>query len=533
MITELWPGVSLEEYNNWYPLTGKILVTPEQYHNTWPDVDEWFKTFALRAQNDINAYLNDILRKFDVKTFKDARIKETLADMVFLVAEHWVYNRTPIEFNTDTAMAFNNGQTQINSFVTPTINIWDLHPSRMRIWANFTQLKSIFQTYEQSGQIDANLIDLDQYYSRTETDEAIAAAIEEINISDYETKAEHDIDLTTVTEIFNARLDQQDEIISTKQDLLTDNPRDGNIKKINGLSILGTGNLTIQGGSGGINSVTSGPGISVADTTGNGDFEIALVLPTINGQNVIGQDNVDVAIPNDIKWENASLSPAAIRPKNNNYISANNLRILNVATPSIGSDAVNLNYVNLETSVGGIITLKLLFNNNYASLNTSNKTIIGAINELRNITPQWINISPSTYNKTNIADARYSKNYIFKIYTTSYSGLRNTHIFSPWDITSSTPNDRYSYPNIGTYLSHDLGINASFWQKSSDYIDLQYGDLNGTGSSGFDTTTAIQILCLNNKPIMKDGSLGLELSASEIANHTVIEYKNKKIIKEK
>gem|GEM_PF-2339342 len=30
-------------------------------------------------------------------------------------------------------MVFNNGQTQINNFATPTINIYDLHPSRMKI----------------------------------------------------------------------------------------------------------------------------------------------------------------------------------------------------------------------------------------------------------------------------------------------------------------------------------------------------------------------------------------------------------------
>lgn len=92
--------------------------------------------------------------------------------MVFVIVEHWVFNRTPIEFNSDASMTFNNGQTQLNAFATPTINIFDLHPSRMKIWANFTQLKHIFDTSE-DGLADANLIDLDQFYTKTETDELL------------------------------------------------------------------------------------------------------------------------------------------------------------------------------------------------------------------------------------------------------------------------------------------------------------------------------------------------------------------------
>lgn len=232
MIKTLWPGVTLDQYNQWLPLTGKIATTPEKYIKYWPTADEWFKTFALRAQNDINAYLQDILRKFDFETFIDARIKETLVDMVFLIVEHWVYNRTPIELNTEGAMVFNNGQTQINNFATPTINIYDLHPSRMKIWANLTGLKQIFDTYEEEGLVDANLIDLDQYYSKTETDAAIADAIGEVDLSVYETKEDHksdidnldtrinSIDITlveNVNDINDLKDNKQDKILTTTE----------------------------------------------------------------------------------------------------------------------------------------------------------------------------------------------------------------------------------------------------------------------------------------------------------------------------
>ncbi|MCL8211002.1 hypothetical protein LT336_00754 [Spiroplasma sp. JKS002671] len=247
MIKKLWLGVTLEQYNQWFPLTGKIVVTPEKYIKTWSDTNEWFKTFALRAQNDINAYLQDILRKFDFETFIDARIKETLVDMVFLIVEHWVYNRTPIELNTEGAMVFNNGQTQINNFATPTINIYDLHPSRMKIWANFTGLKQIFDTYEEEGLVDANLIDLDQYYSKTETDAAIADAIGEVDLSVYETKEDHksDIDnLDTRINNFGAIIVENTNDINDLKDSKEDKLTSGtSIRTVNGISLLGSGNI--------------------------------------------------------------------------------------------------------------------------------------------------------------------------------------------------------------------------------------------------------------------------------------------------
>ncbi|WP_342267082.1 hypothetical protein [Spiroplasma endosymbiont of Villa modesta] len=171
MINKLWTDVSLENYNNWYPLTGKITETPQQYIKTWPNVNDWFKTFAIRAQNDINAYLDFILSKFPFDSFKDELIKETLRDMVYVMVEHWVFNRTPIEFNVDATIQFNNG-SQFSANSTPTINVWDLAPSRMKIWARLTELKQIFSSYN-DDEIDVEKIDLKAFYTRNQVDELI------------------------------------------------------------------------------------------------------------------------------------------------------------------------------------------------------------------------------------------------------------------------------------------------------------------------------------------------------------------------
>ncbi|WP_338974063.1 hypothetical protein [Spiroplasma endosymbiont of Tricholauxania praeusta] len=171
MINKLWTDVSLENYNNWYPLTGKITETPQQYIQTWPNVNDWFITFAIRAQNDINAYLDFILSKFPFDSFKDELIKETLRDMVYVMVEHWVFNRTPIEFNVDATIQFNNG-TQFSANSTPTINVWDLAPSRMKIWARLTELKQIFSSYN-DDEIDIEKIDLKAFYTRNQIDKLI------------------------------------------------------------------------------------------------------------------------------------------------------------------------------------------------------------------------------------------------------------------------------------------------------------------------------------------------------------------------
>ncbi|WP_339039610.1 hypothetical protein [Spiroplasma endosymbiont of Andrena trimmerana] len=91
--------------------------------------------------------------------------------MVYVCAEHWVFNRTPIEFNVDATIQFNNG-SQFSASSTPTINVWDLAPSRMKIWARLTELKQIFSSYN-DDEIDVEKIDLKAFYTRNQVDELI------------------------------------------------------------------------------------------------------------------------------------------------------------------------------------------------------------------------------------------------------------------------------------------------------------------------------------------------------------------------
>ncbi|MFX4057919.1 MAG: hypothetical protein EHV01_006405, partial [Spiroplasma sp. hy2] len=77
MLNELWPNVTLENYNNFNPMTGKITQVPVRYNKFFKgDVELWFKTFTLRAQNMINSYLNYPFSKLKFETFKDPLLKK-------------------------------------------------------------------------------------------------------------------------------------------------------------------------------------------------------------------------------------------------------------------------------------------------------------------------------------------------------------------------------------------------------------------------------------------------------------------------
>ena len=89
---------------------------------------------------------------------------------------------------------------------------------------------------------DATAGDLSNYYTKTETDNAITAAT------------------------------------STKQDTLVSGT---NIKTINGETLLGEGNITIQGGSGGGKEIEAGRGISI--TTGETADTVSFNLPISAG----------------------------------------------------------------------------------------------------------------------------------------------------------------------------------------------------------------------------------------------------------
>ncbi|WP_338992867.1 hypothetical protein [Spiroplasma endosymbiont of Seladonia tumulorum] len=171
MLNELWQNVTLENYNNFIPMTGKITQVPVRYNKFFKgDVELWFKTFALRAQNMINSYLNYPFSKLKFETFKDPLLKKICINMVFITIEHWTFNRIPIEFFTSANMSV--GDINYSSQNDPMITWQGLLPTYAKSLANLTTLKKMFRTFQEEG-IDLTMIDLEAYYTQLEVDALI------------------------------------------------------------------------------------------------------------------------------------------------------------------------------------------------------------------------------------------------------------------------------------------------------------------------------------------------------------------------
>lgn len=120
---------------------------------------------------------------------------------------------------------------------------------------------------------DATAGDLSNYYTKSETSGAteISTALEsKADTATTYTKTETDNAITAAT--------------STKQDTLVSGT---NIKTINNQSILGEGNIEIQGGSGGGKAISAGTNISI--TTGETADTINCTLPIREGSNSNGK----------------------------------------------------------------------------------------------------------------------------------------------------------------------------------------------------------------------------------------------------
>ncbi|MFX4057505.1 MAG: hypothetical protein EHV01_004225 [Spiroplasma sp. hy2] len=171
MLNELWQNVTLENYNNFNPMTGKITQVPVRYNKFFKDdVELWFKTFALRAQNMINSYLNYPFSKLKFETFKDPLLKKICINMVFITIEHWTFNRIPIEFFTSANISV--GDINYSSQNDPMATWQGLLPTYAKSLANLTTLKKMFRTFKEEG-IDLTMIDLEAYYTQLEVDALI------------------------------------------------------------------------------------------------------------------------------------------------------------------------------------------------------------------------------------------------------------------------------------------------------------------------------------------------------------------------
>lgn len=138
---------------------------------------------------------------------------------------------------------------------------------------------------------DATAGDLSNYYTKSETSgatEISTALASKADTATTYTKTETDNAITAAT--------------STKQDTLVSGT---NIKTINGETLLGEGNITIQGGSGGGKAIEAGRGISI--TTGETADTVSFNLPisAITGTDIMyGGDNNSVSITNGISSYN-------------------------------------------------------------------------------------------------------------------------------------------------------------------------------------------------------------------------------------
>ena len=123
---------------------------------------------------------------------------------------------------------------------------------------------------------DATAGDLSNYYTKTETNDLLdtkldVTAYSPTDLSNYYTKSE----TSGATEISTALASKADTLISGT-----------NIKTINNQSILGEGNITIEGGSGGGKAIEAGRGISI--TTGETADTVSFNLPISGGTNALG-----------------------------------------------------------------------------------------------------------------------------------------------------------------------------------------------------------------------------------------------------
>ncbi|WP_342223637.1 hypothetical protein [Spiroplasma endosymbiont of Asaphidion curtum] len=192
LLKELWPNITINGYHTIKPLTGTLDAIPSKYKDlNFANFDDWFKTFALRAQNDCNMYLDFIFNKWEFTTFPD-EIKETVMDMIYILIEHWVFNRVPVEFFVN---ATNNLNTSSTSYIAYTLanNTQDMIPQRAKALANFTELKNFLIPYNDENTIDANMIDLGLYYSKFVVDKLLEKEKNErIEVDNELSKAVHD-----------------------------------------------------------------------------------------------------------------------------------------------------------------------------------------------------------------------------------------------------------------------------------------------------------------------------------------------------
>ena len=139
--------------------------------------------------------------------------------------------------------------------------------------------------------VTAGTVQADTYYIITDAQGG--------DLSNYMTSAQT---MSAITEATSGKVDSNvytaytastDTAIQGKQDILVSGT---NIKTINNESLLGSGNITIQGGGGGGKAIEAGRGISI--TTGETADTVSLDVPIYKAEN--GTGNTYVGTTNDV-----------------------------------------------------------------------------------------------------------------------------------------------------------------------------------------------------------------------------------------
>ena len=318
---------------------------------------------------------------------------------------------------------------------------------------------------------DATAGDLSNYYTKTETDGLLdtkldATAYTPTDLSNYYTKSE----TSGATEISTALESKADTAItytktetdnaitaatSTKQDTLVSGT---NIKTINNQSILGEGNIEIQGGSGGGKAVSAGTNISI--TTGETADTINCTLPIETISNTYGVSQIYVG---DNIYKNSNYQAIVIANKDDS---------------STGETRVELAH-------GAI------------SIGSSNKVFQNGI----------------VIGKNSTAGASNSWNNIAIGYNTVASGTTKTNINNQIKVDDS--NQVYIYNKDNTEmicLQDQLGGGSSY--TAGDGIDINNDVISVTGkvdTSTYETYTAATDTALSSKQTTLTAGTGISI----------------------
>lgn len=130
-----------------------------------------------------------------------------------------------------------------------------------------------------------------------------------IEISDYYTKTEADGKFATITEIN----EQSADISALQTDMLTKQPTlvsGTNIKTINGESVLGEGNLVIEGGGIDLSNYYNKTEVDTKLDTKQNTLVSGTNIKTVNSQSILGEGNIEVTIPDATTATSGAMSAA-------------------------------------------------------------------------------------------------------------------------------------------------------------------------------------------------------------------------------